>query len=118
MQINTFTRLAAFLAWLLCWPLAVGSDVPATLPQWLLKAIGLEKASPHPGSFEEATYDDKRVFLFNSGGRSDTGDEHTLFSEDGKELCRFGGIVGHVTSGSCSIEKIIYVRTLYSYQAR
>jgi len=118
MEINTCTRLAAVLAWLLCRPVAVGSDVPSTLPQWLQKAIGLEKASTHPGSFEEATYDGKRVFQFTRGDLSDTGDEHTLFSEDGKEICKFGGFVGHVTSGSCSINKIIYVRTLCSRRVR
>jgi hypothetical protein len=46
------------------------------------------------------------------GDRFDMGDEHTLFSEDGKEICKFGGYAGHVTSGVCNIERIIYVRTL------
>lgn len=118
MEINTSSRLAAFLVWSLCGSLAVWSDVPSTLPQWLQKAIELEKSSVHPGTFEEASYDGKRVFQFTRGDRSDTGDEHTLFSEDGKEICKFGGFVGHVTSGSCSINKIIYVRTLYSRPVR
>jgi hypothetical protein len=90
--------------------LAIEQGVP--LPQWILKAIEADKKLLHPGSFEEATYNGKRVFLFTRGDRFDTGDEHTLFSEDGKEMCKFGGFAGHVTSGVCSIEKIVYVRTL------
>ena len=82
------------------------------LPQWLLKAIEAERKSPRHGSFEEARYEGKRVFEYIRGDRFDTGDEHTLFSEDGKEICRFGGFVGRVTSGACDIERIIYVRKL------
>ena len=113
MEINISSRLAVFLALLICGPLAVACDVPSTLPQWLQKAIGLEKSSTHPGTFEEAKYEGKRVFQFTRGDRADMGDEHILFSEDGEEICKFGGFVGHVTSGSCSLDKIIYVRTLY-----
>jgi hypothetical protein len=121
MGINTSVRLAALLALLLCGcsgSSAVGSDLPAGLPEWLLKSIQATKASAHPGTFEEATYEGQRVFEFIRGDRADTGDEHILFSEDGKEICEFGGIVGHVTSGTCSINKIVYVRTLYSRRAR
>lgn len=113
---DTSMRLAAFLVLLLCGcsGSSVGSDLPTGLPQWLLKSIQATKASAHPGTFEEAAYEGKRVFEFIRGDRADTGDEHILFSEDGKEICEFGGFVGHVTSGSCSINKIIYVRTLYA----
>jgi hypothetical protein len=99
--------LTAFLA-----QLCLSGEQAAALPQWLLRAIEAEKKSAHPGSFEEETYEGTRVFQFASGDRADTGDEHILFSEDGKEICRFGGFVGHVTSGVCDIHKIVYVRTL------
>jgi hypothetical protein len=90
--------------------LATQQTVP--LPQWLLKAIEAEKKSPNPGKFEEATYEGKRVFEFIRGDRFDTGDEHILFSEDGKEICKFGGFVPRVTSGACDFAKVRYVRTL------
>jgi hypothetical protein len=92
--------------------LCLATEQAAPLPQWLLKAIEAERKLPLPGSFEEATYEGKRVFEFIAGDRFDTGDEHTLFSEDGKEICKFGGFAGHVTSGVCNIGNIIYVRTL------
>ena len=93
-------------------PFGLASEKTAVLPQWLLTAIEVERKSAHAGSFEEATYEGKRVFQFTRGDRADTGDEHTLFSEDGKEICKFGGFAGHVTSGSCIISSIIFVRKL------
>ena len=99
--------LAAFLA-----QLCLSNEQAAALPQWLFRAIEAEKKSSHPGSFEEETYEGKRVFQFTRGDRVDSGDEHILFSDEGKEICKFGGFAGHVTSGVCDIRKIIYVRTL------
>ena len=117
MDTHVYARIAVFLAVLLCRCVAepcVGSELPGLEPPWLLQAIAKENSSAHPGSFEEATYEGRRVFEFIRGDRAHTGDERILYSEDGKEICKFGGLVGHVTSGSCSIEKIIYVRTIYS----
>jgi hypothetical protein len=121
MEIHTPARLVAFLTLSLsvcsgC-PVAAADPTPV-LPGWLSKAIEVEKTSSHPGTFEEASYEGKRVFEFIRGDRADTGDEHVLFSEDGKEICKFGGIVGRVTSGSCDIVKITYVRTIYSRLTR
>jgi hypothetical protein len=99
--------LTAFLAQL-CFP----GEQAAALPQWLLEAIEANEKSVHPGSFEEESYEGTRVFQFTRGDWADTGDEHILFSEDGKEICKFGGFVGHVTSGVCDIHNIVYVRTL------
>jgi hypothetical protein len=82
------------------------------LPQWLRRAIDAEKKLPLSGKFEEATYEGKRVFEFTRGDRFDTGDEHTLFSDDGKEICKFGGFIPRVTSGVCNFDRITYVRTL------
>ncbi len=76
----------------------------------ILNAIEAERKTARPGSFEEARYEGKRVFQFTRGDRADTGDEHTLFSEDGKEIRKFGGFVGHVTFGNCSINRITFVR--------
>jgi len=92
--------------------LCLATEQDAPLPQWLFKAIAGERKLPCPGKFEEATYEGKRVFELICSDRFDTGDEHTLFSEEGKEICKFGGLAGHVTSGVCDIHKIIYLRTL------
>ncbi len=89
------------------------TETNGSLPPWLAKAIAEEKKTARPGTFEESTYQGKRVYLFIRGDRVDTGDEHVLFSKDGEEICKFGGYVGRVTSGVCDIDKIIYVRTLY-----
>ena len=99
--------LNAFLA-----QLCLATEQTAPLPQWLLKAIEAEKKSPLPGKFEEAKYENKRVFLYIRGDRFDTGDEHVLFSEDGTEICKFGGFIPRVTSGVCNFDRIMYVRTL------
>lgn len=90
----------------------LATEQTAPLPQWLVKAIEAETKSRRGGSFEEARYEGKRVFLFIRGDVFDTGDEHILFSEDGMEICKFGGLVGHVTSGVCKTDRIVYVRTL------
>jgi hypothetical protein len=101
----------AIILSLLLTQLCLSTEQARLLPQWLLKAIEAERKLPHPGSFEEATYEGKRVFELTRSDRFDTGDEHTLFSENGKEICKFGGFAGHVTSGVCDTGKIIYVRT-------
>lgn len=83
------------------------------LPVWVSKEIARLRETQSRDEIEEATYNGGRVFEFISGERFDTGDEHSLFTEGGKKLCQFGGFVGHVTSGSCDIRKIVFVRTLY-----
>ncbi|MBS0373262.1 MAG: hypothetical protein JSR73_01670 [Proteobacteria bacterium] len=90
----------------------LAAEKAAHLPKWLLSAMEVDRKSAHPGSFEEASYEGKRVFQFTRGDRADTGDEHVLFSEDGKEICVFGGFAAHVTSGSCTIAMIVFVRKL------
>ena len=83
------------------------------LPQWVDKAITELRTSHSPDVYEESTYNGKRAFLLIVAEHTDMGDEHILFSEDGQEICKFGGLVGKVTSGACDIEKIKYVRTIY-----
>lgn len=85
----------------------------APWPAWLAKLVA---AQPPQSStvIEEATYDGRRVFHILPGDRGpDTGNEHVLRSEDGKVMCEFGGVAGHVTRGSCDIDKIVYLRTIY-----
>lgn len=85
----------------------------SSLPDWLLQLVAAEKKKTKPGTFEESRYNGNRAFHFIRGDIADRGDEHVLFAEDGKEICRFGGIVGHVTSGKCDLGKIVHIRTLY-----
>jgi hypothetical protein len=110
------TRLGQVLcgtALLLSFQLGLAEGANSPLPAWVSKAIAERRASRSRDVIEESTYNGKRVFEFVRGDVADTGDEHTLFSEDGKEICQFGGFVGHVTRGACDFQKTIYVRTLY-----
>jgi hypothetical protein len=85
----------------------------AALPDWVEKLVA---AQPLRSAtvVEEATYLGRRVFeVLPSDRADDSGNEHILYSEDGRIICEFGGFVGHVTVGSCDIEKIKFVRTLF-----
>jgi hypothetical protein len=93
---------------------ALSGCADAPLPAWVDKAIAERQASKSFDVIEESTYDGTRAFLLTLGDRADTGDEHILFSEDGREICQFGGFVGRVTAGACDLEKIVYRRTLFA----
>jgi hypothetical protein len=68
---------------------------------------------------EESRYNGRRVYEFDFGDRCcDRGNEHALYSEDGKLICEFGGFAGHVTSGSCDFGKVVYRRTLIQSKRR
>jgi hypothetical protein len=82
-----------------------------SIPQWLRHQVS-EDGEPLP-VIEQATYKGQPAFTTTATDRDDAGDEHSLFSADGQLLCRFGGIVGRVTSGSCELGEIVYVKTLY-----
>ncbi len=82
------------------------------LPSWLNKMILAQTNARHPDKIDECVYQGKRVFLVTHTDRFDTGDEHVLLSEGGKEICQFGGYVGRVISGACDIRKIEYKRTV------
>jgi hypothetical protein len=85
----------------------------APLPAWIIARISeRQKSYDRIQGVEEATYNGKRVYLLYQG-IPDSGNEHLLFSAEGKLICQFGGFVGHVTSGACDFDKIIYVRTVY-----
>jgi hypothetical protein len=63
---------------------------------------------------EESIYQGHRVFEVMPPDRApDSGREHVLHSEDGRIICEFGGFVGEVRVGSCDIERIKYVRTIF-----
>lgn len=90
----------------------------APLPRWVAKLVAAQSFRSRT-VVEEATYMGKRVFQVLPGDRApDSGNEHVLRSEDGRVICEFGGFAGHVTSGSCEIDKIKFVRTIYPARAR
>jgi hypothetical protein len=90
----------------------------APLPDWVAKLIAAQPFGSRT-VVEEATYMGKPVFEVLPGDRSpDSGNEHVLHAEDGRVICEFGGFAGHVTSGSCNIGKINFVRTLYPGRSR
>src|SRR5215472_8507317 len=107
-------KLGACMCWIGCAYACITSLAIAgpknSLPQWVDKTISTMRATHSPHEIEEAVYNGNRVFEFISGTRFDTGDEHVLFSDDHKQICVFGGFAGHVTMGSCNINKINYVR--------
>jgi hypothetical protein len=83
------------------------------LPDWVTTLIGQQP--PRSSTvIEESSYQGHRAFLVMPSDRCcDTGNEHVLHSEDGRIICEFGGFAGHVTVGSCDIDGIKYVRTLF-----
>ncbi len=90
-----------------------GSAPPpdASIPAWLRQQVS--DGGRFPPVIEQVTYGGQPAYHTVATNRYDTGDEHSLFSADGKLICRFGGYAGRVTSGSCDLDKIAYVRTLY-----
>lgn len=85
----------------------------AALPDWLEKLISTQPPQSTT-VVAEATYLGRRAFEVLPADRGDdSGNEHVLYSEDGRIICEFGGFAGHVTVGSCEIEKIKFVRTLF-----
>ena len=75
-------------------------------------AIIWDKILLRHGSFELSTYQEKRAYEYIRGDVADTGYEHVLYDEDGREICKFGGLSPEVTSGSCDIAEINFVRKL------
>jgi hypothetical protein len=81
------------------------------LPKWLTALV--EQLPASGTTVEESRYQGRRTFEVMPGDRApDSGNEHVLYSEDGKVICEFGGFAGHVTVGSCDIGAIKYVRTI------
>jgi len=63
---------------------------------------------------EESIYQGHRAFLVMPPDRApDSGNEQVLHSDDGRIICEFGGFVGQVSAGTCDINGIKYVRTVF-----
>lgn len=84
---------------------------PYGLPAWLQQQVS--DGGRFPPVIEETTYNGRLAYHILATDRYDTGDEHSLFTADGRLICRFGGVAGVVTSGSCDLDRIVYVRTVY-----
>lgn len=89
-------------------PSHLPADVAA--PEWLRKEVSRGRRLP---VIEQVNYKEQPAFNTTATDRFDTGDEHSLFSADGRLICRYGGYVGRVASGSCDMDKIVHIRTLY-----
>ena len=84
----------------------------AALPDWLTTLIRRSPPESMPG-VEEVTFRGQRAFHIMPADRVvDSGNEHVLYSEEGRIICEFGGLVGLVTTGSCDIGEIKFVRTI------
>lgn len=83
----------------------------AALPAWLRRQVS--EGGQFPPVIEQVTYNGRPAYHTIATDRFDTGDEHALFTTDGELICRFGGYAGRVTSGSCDMDRIIFVSTLY-----
>jgi hypothetical protein len=83
----------------------------ASLPAWLRRQVS--EGGRFPPVIEQVTYNGQPAYHTIATDRFDTGDEHGLFTADGRLICRFGGYAGRVTSGSCDMDRIIFVSTLY-----
>jgi hypothetical protein len=92
-------------------PAALAATVAA--PTWLAHVLPKPCPAGSATGVDEDTYEGKRTFTVMPCDRApDIGNEHVLYSEDGKVICEFGGIGGSVTSGKCDPDKIVLVRTL------
>jgi hypothetical protein len=97
-------------------PTSLSAAAPASLPSWVTQ---LTAARPLPKVVEEVSYEGKRALEVHPGDRrADSGNEHVLLSDQGRVICEFGGYVPRVTSGSCDIGKIVYVRAIFPPRAR
>lgn len=80
------------------------------MPAWLAQQIS-DGLRP-PRVIERVIYDGLPAYHVLTGP-ADAGDEHGLFLADGTLVCRFGGFAGRVSSGSCELDRIEYVSTVY-----
>src|SRR5690348_3063022 len=85
------------------------------LPVWVTALIKQQPA--HSTTvIEESVYQGHRAFLIMPSDRApDSGNEHVLRTEEGRIICEFGGLAGHVTVGSCDMDGIKFVQTLYPH---
>jgi hypothetical protein len=95
-----------------------GPRLPAdrSIPEWLRQVVSASRRPPP--EIEKVTYKGQPAFNLVATDRADTGGEHALYSAGGTLICRYGGLVGRVTTGSCDLDKIIYLSTLYDPRNR
>jgi hypothetical protein len=80
------------------------------LPPWLKGAIHHYRARV----VEQCLYKGKPVYhLIRGDIPNDAGNEHRVYSGNGTFICSFGGFEGRLAEGSCDIEQVTYVRTIY-----
>ena len=83
------------------------------LPNWIKQIIAKQPPHSHT-SVEETRYNGRRAFLIMPEDRApDSGNEHILYADSGHIICEFGGMAGRVSVGSCNIDEIRFVRTLF-----
>lgn len=83
----------------------------AAVPEWARQQI-LE-GGEYPPSVMHVSYNGQPAYQLTATDRADTGDEHGLFSADGKLICRFGGWSPQVSSGRCRVKNILYLGMVY-----
>jgi len=81
------------------------------MPGWVRQQI--LDGGDYPPVVVHVSYNGQPAYQTTATDRADTGDEHGLFSPDGKLICRFGGWSPQVTSGTCRVKNIVYVNMLY-----
>ena len=93
---------------------ASAGGVEEPLPAWVNNAIADQQAArSRPMKIEECTYNGKTVFLFTRLDVAEASDGDTLFSNDGKKLCKFGEFSPPGMARSCDFKKLVCQRTLY-----
>ena len=113
------------LTFLLSMTAAVGTASPYqpgsranALPTWV-SALIRQQPPRSRTVIEESIYQGRRAFLVMPSDRApDSGNDHVLHSEDGRIICEFGGVAGHLTVGSCDMEGIKFVRTLFPHSTQ
>ena len=83
------------------------------LPAWVTLLIKRLPANSKT-VIEESAYQGHRAYLILPAERTPgSSNDHVLHSDNGGIICEFGGLPGQVTAGSCDLNGIGFVRTLY-----
>jgi hypothetical protein len=106
------TALACGLALFTQYASAGGSE--ELLPAWVSKAVADQQAARgRPMKIDECTYDGKTVFLFTRLDVAEASDADTLYSYEGKKLCKFGEFYPPGVPRACDRNKLVCARTLH-----
>ena len=100
-------RFLAILCLALLLPqLAPAASMEKPIPAWVEQMIADQDHAGHPDIIEESLYSGKRAFEVTHTKMADTGDEHVLLDEEGKQVCIFRGIAGRVLGGDPGSEAL------------